>query len=130
MRHDVELVDRDVMSGCASQLNAHRLAASAMAELERAAPVIEPAISPLHQRGDCREEVGAFLREPVLLAGALPGFSIVLAYEQTLFDELAQACGCDGLADADTLGEVVKARRAVEGLAEDQEGRARADHLE
>jgi hypothetical protein len=45
-------------------------------------------------------------------------------------DELAQARGGHGLADPDALGEVVEARRPVEGLAQDQERRARRDDVE
>src|SRR3954469_18139289 len=129
-QRDIEIVDRDPMSGRASQLDGHRVAAPPVAKLERAPLVVEPAIPPLHQRSERREEIVAFLGEPVLLARALSGFPIVLAHEQALVDELAQACRRDGLADADALGELVEARRAVERLAEDQEGRARADHVE
>src|SRR5439155_8256338 len=98
----------NVMSGCTSQLDAHRLAASSVAELERPSLIVEPAIPPLHQRSECREEIGAFLGESVPLARALPRLPIVLAHEQSVVDEFAQSCGRDRLADADALGEVVE----------------------
>ena len=101
-----------------------------MAQLDGAAAVVEPPVAPLHERHQGREQVGALLGEPVALARALPGLAVVLALEQALFDELAQPRRRDGLTDADALGEVVEARRAVEGLAQDEEGGSRREDVE
>ena len=78
------------MAGGAAQLDADGLAAVAVEQLDRAAAVVEPAVAPLHQRDQHREQVRALLGEPVLLAGALAGLAVVLALEQALVDELAQ----------------------------------------
>ena len=122
----VELAWADAVPGGAPQLDADALAAVAVAQLHRAAALVEPAVAPLHQRDQRREQIGALLGQPVSLPGALAGLAVVLALEQPLVDELAQPRGGDGLADPDALGELVEPSRAVEGLAQDQERRARA----
>jgi MFS family permease len=48
--------------GSAAQLRPHRLAAVALAELHRTSAVIQPAVAPLHQRGEGREDVSHLLR--------------------------------------------------------------------
>jgi hypothetical protein len=101
-----------------------------VAQLDRPAPLVEPLVAPLHQGDQRREQVGALLGQPVAPARALPGLAVVLALEQPVVDELAQARGGHGLADADALGEVVEARRPVERLAQDEERRARRDDAE
>ena len=90
---EVELLGGDLVSGGAAQLGRHRLATVPVAQLDRAAPVVEPAVAPLHQRDQRREQVGALLGQPVALAGALAGLAVVLALEQAVVDELAQAGG-------------------------------------
>ena len=77
-----------------------------------------------------REQVGALVGQPVALARALPRVPVVLALEQSVLDQLAQPGGGHRLADPDALREVVESGRAVEGLAEDQERRARRDDVE
>jgi predicted dinucleotide-binding enzyme len=105
----------------AAQLDRDRLVAAAVAELHRPAALVEPLVAPLHQRGQRGEQVGALLGQPVALAGALPGLAVVLALEQAVVDELAQARGGHRLADADARGEVVEAGGPVERLAQEQE---------
>src|SRR5262249_43335280 len=112
------------------ELHAHALAALAMAQLDGPCTVREPAITPLHQRGERREEVGASRRQPVALALALPRLLIVLALEEPVPEELPQPHRGDRGAEPDAVGEVVKPCGPVEGLAENQKRRARADDAE
>jgi hypothetical protein len=109
------------MVGGASQLRTDALAAVAVAQLDGAAVVVEPAVAPLHQRDERRQQLRPLGRQAVVLTRALPRLAVGLALEQPLGYELAQPRGGDGLADADALGEVVEAGCAVEGFAQDQE---------
>src|SRR4051794_41463999 len=81
------------MPGRAAQLQADGLAAVAVLELDGAAVVGEPAVAPLHERHEGRDEVGALGRQPVAPAGALAGLAIVLPLEQPLGHELLEATG-------------------------------------
>ncbi len=88
---------------------------------ERAAVVLEVPVAPLHEREHCRQQVATHGREVVLEAGALAGLAVRLFGEDSDLDELLEP-GChDRIGDPDSLCEFVEARRAVEGLAEDQD---------
>ena len=50
--------------------------------------------------------------------------------KQRILDEISQPRGGDGLAELGPFGEVVEPRRPIEGLAQDQERRTRADDFE
>ena len=65
------------MAGGAAHLDTHALTAVAVNQLDRAAALVEPAIAPLHERDENREQVGALLGEPVLLTGPLAGLKPV-----------------------------------------------------
>ena len=60
------------MAGGAAQLDGHRLAAVTVAKLDRATALVQPAVTPLFQRHQSREQIGALLGQPVALTGALP----------------------------------------------------------
>src|SRR5689334_12410881 len=98
------------MARRAAQLDADGRPAVAVAQLDRAAAV-EPAVAPLHERGQHREQVGALVGEPVGAPGALARLAVVLALEQAVADELAQPGSGHRLADPRAPGEVVEARR-------------------
>src|SRR3954454_15550325 len=123
-RDEIQLVRRHLVPRGAAQLDGDGLAALAMAQLNRATMLVEPLVAPVHQGDERREQVGALVGQAVALAGALAGLAVVLALEQAVVDELAQARRGDGVADPDPLGEVVEAGRAVERLTEDEERRA------
>ena len=124
---EVKLARCRVVARGAAQLGLHGLAAAVVRSSTRRAAVGQPAVAPLHQRDQHREQVRALLGQPVLVAGALARLAVGDALEQPLVDELLQPRRGDRFADPDALGEVVEARRPVEGLAQDQERRARAD---
>jgi len=72
----------------APELHGDWLAAPAVAQLDRSAAVVEPPVAPLHQRDQGGKQVGALFCEPIALAGSLPRFAVVLAFEQPVVDEL------------------------------------------
>src|SRR5689334_5577345 len=92
-RGEVQLARRDVVPGGAAELDGDGLAAAAVPELDGPAAVVEPLVAPLHERGERGEEVGALLGEAIALPCALAGLAVVLALEQALVDQLAQARG-------------------------------------
>jgi hypothetical protein len=118
---EIELVGANLVSGGAAKFDGDGLAAVAVAQFNRPAAIVEPAVAPLHQRSEHREEIGALIGEPVTLTRALPRLPIVLALEQPVLHKLPKASGCHRLADPDALREVVEPRRSIEGLAQDQE---------
>jgi hypothetical protein len=59
-----------------------------MQQLRRPAGVAEPAVAPLHQADDHREEIGALLGEEVPVAGALSGLPVGLELQEPVLDEL------------------------------------------
>jgi hypothetical protein len=101
-----------------------------VAQLDRGSAAWQHVLgSPLEQAEYYRHEVAALVGETVLEAGPLAGLLVRPPLEQTHFDQLTQARRGDRLSDADAIGEVVEARGAVIGLAHDQHGRPRADHM-
>ncbi len=78
----------DRVAVLAAELCADDAAASAVQQVRRPAGVAEPAVAPLHQADDHREEVGAFLRQAVAVPCALPGLLVGLELEESVLDEL------------------------------------------
>ncbi len=118
------------MIGGTPQLDAHRLAARSVQQLDGPAVLVQPPVAPLHQCDQRGKQIRALFGQPVALARALTGFAVVLALEQPLLDQLTQPVGRNWFADPDALGEVIKARGPVEGLAQDQKCRPSADDVE
>src|SRR4051794_21012161 len=108
------------MPSGAAQLYADRLTAAVVLEPDAAAVLAQPAVAPLHQRGEHGEEIRALLGQPVAVAGALAGVAIRLALQKPVGDELAQARRDHGLARAGPRHEIVEPSRAVKGLAHDE----------
>src|SRR5262245_25636640 len=129
-RGQLELPDAHLVAAPAEEVHADAPAALAMAQLDGARAVREPAVTPLHQRGEGRKEVGAPRRQPVALALALPRLLVALALEEPVRHELPQPHRGHRGAEPDAVGEVVKPRGPVEGLAEYQKRRAGADDAE
>jgi hypothetical protein len=79
----------------AAELDCYRLSTIAVVDLHGPRVVGDPAVSPLHERQESREQLRTLCREVVALAGSLAGFPVVGALHQALIDELAQARGGD-----------------------------------
>jgi hypothetical protein len=73
---EVQIGKLDLVAVPATQLCPNRGAASPVQELRWAAGVAEPAVAPLRQADDHREEVGALLGQAVAVAGALSGLLV------------------------------------------------------
>ena len=118
------------MALAAAQFRLHPRPAAPMAQLNRTALVMQPAIPPLHQCHQRGEEILTHLGQPVAIAGALPGLPVGHALKQAMGDQFPQPGGGYRLTDPGPVGELLKASGAVERLAQEQKARARADHIE
>src|SRR5262249_21686687 len=85
-----------------------------------------PAIAPAEQRHDDGIEVAPFLRELVLIARR--PFLIPNALEDPVLDELLQATGEHVACRPETSLKLLEAACAQEGLAQDEQRPAIADH--
>src|SRR2546430_3489035 len=92
-----QLAGGDRVSGGAAQLDPHALAALVVAQLD-AASALQPALAPLQERGQRREQLDALVREAIALARAFARLAVGLAREQSVREQLAQAGGGDPLA--------------------------------
>jgi hypothetical protein len=102
-----------------------------MGQLDRPAAILgRPAITPLQEGDEHREQLRALLGETVGVPGALAGLAVGLTGEQAVGHQLLQTRRGDRLADADAGGEVVETGHAVERLAQQQHRRAGADDLQ
>src|SRR5215207_6315152 len=118
------------MAGRAAKRDGNGLATAMVLEAYTAALIAQPAIAPLHERREHGEQIGPLVGQPVALARALTGVAVVDVLEESLGDEFAQPPGDDRLAGLGARDEVVEPRRAVEGLAQDEHRRLRADDVE
>jgi len=107
-RGEVEVVGAHVVFGGAAELDVDRLIAVSVPQLDGGAGLIQPAVAPLHEPDKGGEQVGSLVGEPVTLPRALAGLAVVLAFEEPLPDEFAQAAGGDGFAEAGALAKSSK----------------------
>src|SRR4051794_25828707 len=85
VEREIELAQDDPVVGGAAQLEPNRFATVAVTQLEGAGSiVVQPALAPLDQRDEHRQEVGTLGRQAVSMAGALPGLAVRLALQQPL----------------------------------------------
>jgi hypothetical protein len=99
-------------------------------EAYTAALIAQPAIAPLHERREHGEQIGPLGGQPVALARALTGVAVVDVLKKPCGHEFTQPPRDDRLAGLGARDEVVEPRRAVEGLAQDEHRRLRADDIE
>lgn len=100
MRREVELVEVDLVVVVAAQLDMDAASAVAVTQLDGPAVVCRPAVAPLHEGDEHRQQLGALAGEAVARPGSLTGFAVFVALEEAAFDELLEASGGDGFADA------------------------------
>ena len=108
----------------------HDLAAAAMPEHHRRAGGLQPAVAPLHQRDQYRQQLRSLVCQPVGHPGALAWLPVRLARQQAVVDQFPEPGRCHRLADADALGEVVEPGRPVERLAQDEQRGPAADDIQ
>ncbi len=93
-------------------------------------PGLQPAVAPLHERHEHREQFSSLVGQPVSHPRSLSWLAVRLTLKQAFVDEIAEPGRSYGLADADALGEFVESGGAVERLTQDQQGRAATHDLE
>jgi hypothetical protein len=76
---------------------------------DRSLPLVrQPAVTPLHEGDQCREQVDALVGEDVLLAGSLAGLAVGLLAEQSLLHQLTQPGRGDSLAQTGAADELLE----------------------
>jgi hypothetical protein len=123
LRAGVVVADR-LRAVAAGQLRVGRPAARLVDQADRRLVDLVP-VAPPHQREQHGVQVDALLCEAVLVA--LRAHLVGLAREDPLLDEQAQAVRQEVAPQAEAPLEVVEARRAAEGLAQDQDRPALPD---